>query len=52
MRKKIAVKYRDFQQELAKLQNERETAFQEFYDDVHSGSFSEKKILLKLLKKN
>jgi ketopantoate hydroxymethyltransferase len=44
--------YRDFQQEFERLQQERENAFQEFYDDVHAGVFQRKKILLKLMKMN
>lgn len=35
--------YRNFLQEFERLQKEREYAFQEFYDDVQSGKFPEKK---------
>ena len=41
-------KYRDFQKEFARLQTERETAFKEFYDDVHSGTFPEKKNIVEI----
>ena len=34
-----AKKYRDFIEEFARLLHERETAFQEFYNDVHYGAF-------------
>ena len=43
-----AKKYRDFQQEFARLQKERESAFQEFYDDVHTGAFPEKKNIVEI----
>ena len=43
-----AKKYRDFQQEFVRLQHERENAFQEFYDDVHAGSFPEKKNIVEI----
>ena len=43
-----AKKYRDFQQEFDRLQQERENAFQEFYDDVHAGSFPEKKNIVEI----
>ena len=43
-----AKKYRDFQQEFARLQVERENAFKEFYDDVHSGDFPEKKNVVEI----
>ena len=43
-----AKKYRDFMQEFARLQQERENAFQEFYDDVHSGAFPEKKNVVEI----
>jgi len=43
-----AKKYRDFQIEFAKLQKEREDAFQEFYDDVHPGAFPEKKNIVEI----
>jgi len=43
-----AKKYRDFQQEFARLQIERENAFKEFYDDVHSGIFPEKKNIVEI----
>ena len=43
-----AKKYRDFQKEFARLQTERETAFKEFYDDVHSGAFPEKKNIVEI----
>ena len=33
------------------LQNEREEAFQEFYDDVHSGAFPEKKHIVEIEEK-
>ena len=46
-----AKKYRDFQQEFARLQKEREAAFQEFYDDVHSGAFPEKKNIVEINEK-
>ena len=46
-----AKKYRDFQQEFARLQKERENAFQEFYDDVHTGAFPEKKNIVKINEK-
>jgi hypothetical protein len=32
------------------LQNERETAFQEFYDDVSSGAFPEKNNIVEIEK--
>ena len=35
--------YRNFLEEFERLQNEREDAFQEFYNDVQSGKFPEKK---------
>ena len=31
-----------------RLQTERETAFKEFYDDVHSGAFPEKKNIVEI----
>ena len=43
-----AKKYRDFQQEFTRLQKERESAFQEFYDDVHTGAFPEKKNIVEI----
>jgi 3-methyl-2-oxobutanoate hydroxymethyltransferase len=43
-----AKKYRDFQQEFDRLQQERENAFKEFYDDVHAGSFPEKKNIVEI----
>ena len=46
-----AKKYRDFMQEFARLQQERENAFQEFYDDVHSGAFPEKKNVVEINEK-
>ena len=49
-----AKKYRDFHAGICiGLQQERENAFQEFYDDVHSRKlFLRKRMLLKLMKKN
>ena len=44
-------KYRDFIKEFARLQQERENAFQEFYDDVHSGAFPEKKNVVEINEK-
>ncbi len=38
-----AKQYRNFLKEFDRLQKERENAFQEFYNDVHSGAFPEKK---------
>ena len=46
-----AKKYRDFQQEFARLQKEREAAFQEYYDDVQSGAFPEKKNIVEINEK-
>ena len=46
-----AKKYRDFMKEFARLQQERENAFQEFYDDVHSGAFPEKKNVVEINEK-
>ena len=43
-----AKKYRDFQKEFTRLQKEREDAFQEFYNDVHSGVFPEKKNIVEI----
>ena len=46
-----AKKYRDFIEEFARLQQERENAFQEFYNDVHSGAFPEKKNVVEINEK-
>ena len=46
-----AKKYRDFQKEFERLQRERENAFQEFYNDVQSGSFPEKKNVVEINQK-
>ena len=46
-----AKKYRDFQKEFDRLQEERENAFQEFYDDVQSGAFPEKKNIVEINEK-
>ena len=46
-----AKKYRDFQKEFDRLQRERENAFQEFYHDVQSGAFPEKKNIVEINKK-
>ncbi len=43
-----AKKYRDFQKEFSRLQKEREAAFQEFYEDVHSGTFPDKKNIVEI----
>ena len=40
--------YRNFLKEYERLQNEREAAFQEFYDDVKSGAFPEKKHIIEI----
>jgi len=40
--------YRNFLKELDRLQKEREAAFQEFYDDVKSGAFPEKKHIVEI----
>ena len=40
--------YRNFQNEFKKLQKEREDAFQEFYSEVKSGAFPEKKHILEI----
>ena len=40
--------YRNFLKEFERLQKEREDAFQEFYDDVHSGAFPEKKHIVEI----
>ena len=45
------LKYRDFIGEFARLQQERENAFQEFYNDVHSGAFPEKKNVVEINEK-
>ena len=46
-----AKKYRDFQKEFDRLQRERENAFQEFYHDVQSGAFPEKKNIVEITQK-
>ena len=46
-----AKKYRDFQKEFDRLQRERENAFQEFYHDVQSGAFPEKKNIVEINQK-
>ena len=46
-----AKKYRDFQKEFERLQRERENAFQEFYNDVQSGAFPEKKNVVEINQK-
>ena len=46
-----AKKYRDFQKEFDRLQRERENAFQEFYDDVQTGAFPEKKNIVEINEK-
>ena len=46
-----AKKYRDFQKEFDRLQRERENAFQEFYNDVQSGAFPEKKNIVEINQK-
>ena len=40
--------YRNFRKEFERLQKEREIAFQEFYDDVKSGVFPEKKHIIEI----
>ena len=40
--------YRNFLKEYERLQNEREAAFQEFYNDVKSGAFPEKKHIIEI----
>ena len=40
--------YRIFYEEFKKLLNEREYAFQEFYNDVQSGSFPEQKHIISI----
>ena len=47
-----AKQYRNFNEEYKKLQKERENAFQEFYNDVQSGSFPEQKHIIALKKMN
>jgi len=46
-----AKKYRDFQKEFDRLQRERENAFQEFYNDVQTGAFPEKKNIVEINEK-
>ena len=46
-----AKKYRDFQKEFDRLQRERENAFQEFYHDVQTGAFPEKKNIVEINQK-
>ena len=46
-----AKQYRNFQKEFDRLQKEREDAFQEFYDDVQSGAFPEKKHVVEIEEK-
>jgi len=46
-----AKKYRDFQIEFDRLQRERENAFQEFYNDVQTGVFPEKKNIVEINEK-
>ena len=43
--------YRNFLKEFERLQKEREDAFQEFYDDVQSGAFPEKKHIVEINEK-
>jgi len=43
--------YRNFLKEFERLQKEREDAFQEFYDDVQSGAFPEKKHIVEIKEK-
>jgi len=43
-----AKKYRDFIKEFERLQTERVNAFQEFYNEVHSGAFPEKKHIVEI----
>jgi len=43
-----AKKYRNFKKEYSRLQKEREDAFQEFYNDVQSGNFPEKKHIIEI----
>ena len=40
--------YRNFLKEFERLQKEREDAFQEFYNDVTSGAFPEKKHVVEI----
>ena len=40
--------YRNFLKEFERLQKEPDDAFQEFYDDVHSGAFPEKKHIVEI----
>ena len=40
--------FSNFLKEYERLQNEREAAFQEFYDDVKSGAFPEKKHIIEI----
>ena len=42
--------YRNFLKEFKRLQDEREAAFQEFYDDVRSGAFPEKSHIVEIEK--
>lgn len=42
--------YRNFLKEFERLQDEREAAFQEFYDDVHSGTFPKKNNIVEIEK--
>ena len=40
--------YRNFLKEFERLQKEREAAFQEFYNDVHSSAFPKKKHIVEI----
>ncbi len=46
-----AKQYRNFLKEFDRLQKERENAFQEFCNDVHSGGFPEKKNIVEIEEK-